>query len=70
LGVVIGLIAEMGFMTPPVGMNAFIVHGVTKVPLANVFRGIVPFALMMVLGTVLILIFPQIALFLPGVMAQ
>ena len=68
IGVLIMLIAEVGFMTPPVGLNAFIVHGVTKVPLSEVFRGVVPFVLVMLLGVVIILIFPQVALFLPNLM--
>ena len=69
MGVLIALIAEIGFMTPPVGLNAFIVHGVTKVPLADVFRGAIPFWIMMIIGVVLLLIFPQIALFLPNIMS-
>lgn len=69
LGVLIALIAEIGFMTPPVGLNAFIVYGVTKVPLADVFQGAIPFVIMMLLGVVLVLIFPQIALFLPNIMS-
>jgi tripartite ATP-independent transporter DctM subunit len=66
LGILITMIAEIGFITPPVGLNAFIVHGVTKVPLADVFRGVIPFVIMMLFGIVLVLIFPQIALFLPN----
>ena len=69
LGILIVLIAETGFMTPPVGLNAFIVHGVTKVPLVDVFRGVIPFVIMMLIGIVLVLIFPQIALFLPNIMS-
>lgn len=68
LGVMIALVAEIGFMTPPVGLNAFVVHGVTKVPLGTVFRGIMPFALVMLLGIILLTIFPKIALFLPNIM--
>lgn len=68
LGILIVVIAEVGFMTPPVGLNAFIVHGVTEVPLSKIFRGVVPFVVMMVLGLVLLIVFPQISLFLPNVM--
>ena len=69
LGVLIALISEIGFMTPPVGLNVFVVHGVTKVPLVDIFRGVLPFLFIMLLGVVLLLVFPQIALFLPGVMS-
>jgi tripartite ATP-independent transporter DctM subunit len=68
LGVLIIVVAEIGFMTPPVGLNAFVVHGVTKVPLTEIFRGVVPFMAIMVLGLILLVIFPQISLFLPGIM--
>lgn len=68
LGVLICLIAEIGFMTPPVGLNSFIVHGVTQVPLVDVFRGVIPFVLVMIIGVILLLFFPQIALFLPNIM--
>lgn len=68
LGVLIAVVAETGFMTPPVGLNAFVVHGVTHVPLGQIFRGTLPFALIMILGLVILTIFPQISLFLPGVM--
>ena len=68
LGVLIVVVAEMGFMTPPVGLNAFVVHGVTHVPLGKIFRGTLPFAIIMLIGLVILTIFPQISLFLPGIM--
>jgi len=67
-GVVLTLLGEMGLITPPVGMNAYVVQGVTKVPLEEVFRGVTPFFLMMLFCLVLLYIFPQIVLFLPNVM--
>jgi TRAP-type C4-dicarboxylate transport system permease large subunit len=68
-GVVLTLLGEMGLITPPVGMNAYVVQGVTKVPLEEVFRGVTPFFLMMLFCLVLLYIFPQIVLFLPNVMS-
>lgn len=68
LGVLVTLMAEIGFMTPPVGLNAFVVHGVTRVPLAEIFRGIVPFMVVMLVGVVILVAFPQISLFLPNIM--
>ncbi len=67
-GVTAGLLAEVALITPPVGMNSFIVHGVTKVPLHEVFRGIVPFFGMMCVCIALMFFFPQITTFLPGIM--
>jgi C4-dicarboxylate transporter, DctM subunit len=68
-GVVIVLITEMGVITPPVGVNVYVVYGVAKdVPLEAIFRGVLPMLLALVICNLLILIFPQIALFLPGLM--
>jgi len=68
-GVVIVLITEMGVITPPVGVNVYVVYGVAKdVPLTTIFRGVLPMLGALLLCNLLILIFPQIALFLPGLM--
>jgi len=65
-GVIIVLILEMGLITPPVGMNVFALAGVTGIPLDTIFRGVLPFVIAMILCVILLVIFPQIALFLPG----
>jgi C4-dicarboxylate transporter DctM subunit len=68
-GVVIVLITEMGVITPPVGVNVYVVYGVAKdVPLENIFRGVLPMLAALLLCNLILLIFPQIALFLPGLM--
>lgn len=68
-GVVIVLVTEMGVITPPVGVNVYVVHGVAKdVPLEDVFIGAFPMLLAMLFCNLILLIFPQIALFLPGLM--
>jgi C4-dicarboxylate transporter DctM subunit len=67
-GVILAIMSEMGLLTPPVGMNSYVVHGVTKVPLHTVFRGIIPFVGAMAIAVILIFIFPQIATWLPSVM--
>jgi len=68
-GVVIVLITEMGVITPPVGVNVYVVYGVAKeVPLETIFRGVLPMLLALVICNLMILAFPQIALFLPGLM--
>jgi TRAP-type C4-dicarboxylate transport system permease large subunit len=68
-GVVIVLITEMGVITPPVGVNVYVVYGVAKdVPLENIFKGVFPMLLALLLCNLILLIFPQIALFLPNLM--
>lgn len=67
-GVIIVLVIEMGLVTPPVGMNVFILNGITGIPLHIIFRGIVPFFLAMAVCVILLAIFPEIALFLPRTM--
>ena len=58
-GVIIVLIIEMGLVTPPVGMNVFILGGMTGIPLDTIFRGIVPFFIAMVICVILLIIFPE-----------
>ncbi len=68
-GVVIVLITEMGVITPPVGVNVYVVYGVAKdVPLEVIFRGVFPMLLALLICNIILLVFPQIALFLPGLM--
>jgi C4-dicarboxylate transporter DctM subunit len=68
-GVIIVLVGEMGVITPPVGINVYVIKGVTlDVPLETIFKGIFPFLIALVVCTVLLIAFPQIALFLPSFM--
>jgi tripartite ATP-independent transporter DctM subunit len=68
-GVVAVLIIQMGILSPPVGLNVFIVKGIVPdVPMYTIFRGIWPFWYAMGLLIILLLMFPQIALFLPNTM--
>jgi tripartite ATP-independent transporter DctM subunit len=68
-GVVIVLISEMGVITPPVGINVYVVSGIAKdVPLQVIFKGVLPMVLAVLICNLAILIFPQIALYLPGLM--
>ncbi|MBE9529812.1 MAG: TRAP transporter large permease, partial [Proteobacteria bacterium] len=60
-GVVIVLITEMGVITPPVGVNVYVVYGVAKdVPLEKIFRGVFPMLLALLLCNLILLLFPQI----------
>jgi tripartite ATP-independent transporter DctM subunit len=68
-GVVIVLISEMGVVTPPVGVNVYVVFGVAKdVPLEEIFKGVLPMVIALLICNLVILFFPQIALFLPSLM--
>lgn len=68
-GVLVVLMSEISLISPPVGINAYIIQGIAKdVPLEEVFRGAVPFIGVLIVATALIVAFPQIALFLPSLM--
>ncbi|MDY7001258.1 MAG: TRAP transporter large permease [Thermodesulfobacteriota bacterium] len=72
-GVIIVLITEMGVITPPVGINVYVVYGVTSrvarpIPLESIFKGIIPFLFAIAAGIALLFIFPEIVLFLPNLM--
>ncbi|MDA8134053.1 MAG: TRAP transporter large permease [Desulfobacteraceae bacterium] len=68
-GVIIVLVAEMGVITPPVGINVYVVYGVAKtIPLETIFKGVAPFLMALIICNLLLLFFPQIATFLPGLM--
>ncbi|MEM1236923.1 MAG: TRAP transporter large permease [Pseudomonadota bacterium] len=65
-GIIVVIVLEMGMISPPVGINVFIVKSIAPdVPMGRIFRGIWPFWFAMALMIVLLIIFPQIALFLP-----
>jgi tripartite ATP-independent transporter DctM subunit len=67
---VLGVIAiEAGLITPPIGMNVYIIAGVAKdIPLHTIFKGAIPFLLSILILIVLIMVFPNIALFLPNIL--
>jgi len=68
-GVIIVLVTQIGVITPPVGINVYVVSGVARdVPLEVIFKGVLPFLAALIIGTLLLIPFPQIALFLPGLM--
>ena len=68
-GVLVVLTLEMGLISPPVGINVFIVKSVApKAELGQIFRGVLPFWLMMILCVAILLAVPQIALILPNTM--
>ena len=68
-GVMIVIMMEMSLITPPVGVNVFVIKGVAQdVPMYTIFRGIWPFWVAMLVCLILLTIFPQIAMVLPNTM--
>ena len=68
-GVIIVLITQIGVITPPVGINVYVVKGVASdVPLQTIFKGVLPFLIALVIGTLTLIPIPEIALFLPSLM--
>lgn len=69
-GVLVVMMVEIGLITPPVGMNVFVVSSSAGVPVETAFRGVLPF-LLPALGLVgLVVVFPQIALWLPSLVIE
>jgi tripartite ATP-independent transporter DctM subunit len=68
-GVVMVIMMEMGQISPPVGINVFVIAAVAKdVPMERIFRGILPFAVSEVAVIIILTVYPKIALFLPNLM--
>ena len=67
-GIFAVIVVEFGLISPPVGMNLFVIKGIAKAPMEDVIYGILPYVLLMFLGLVIVLIFPQLALWLPTTM--
>jgi len=73
-GVIVVMLVQIAIVSPPVGMNLFILHALRRQlagpgkepPISDVFIGVMPFFFTMILTLALIIIFPQIALWLPG----
>ena len=63
------IVLEMGLISPPVGINVFVVKGIAPgVPMGVIFRGIWPFWFAMLAAVLLVLSFPGLALLLPNTM--
>jgi tripartite ATP-independent transporter DctM subunit len=66
-GVIVVLVGEMGVITPPVGVNVFVIKGIVPdVPLERIFKGIFPFLAALIIVTIILMVFPQIATLLPS----
>ena len=65
-GVYLVIVIEIGLITPPVGFNLFVIQGITKRDIVFISRGAVPFFLLMIVAVGILMIFPEIATFLPS----
>ncbi|MGP1397186.1 MAG: TRAP transporter large permease [Inquilinaceae bacterium] len=66
-GVVNVLVIELGMITPPIGINVFVLHGMARdLPLPTIFRGVMPFIVADVFRLALLILVPPLALWLPG----
>ena len=64
-GILLVITSEIGFLTPPLGVNLFVAMGIAKVTLEQISRAVVPYIIMLTLITVMLTAFPQISLWLP-----
>lgn len=65
-GILLMINLELALITPPVGMNLFVIKGIANAPLVEVIRGSLPYAVLMMIGLMIVFVFPQVALYLPG----
>ncbi len=69
-GVIIVMVVAMGVITPPVGMNVYIIKGVAKdIPTETIFKGVWPFIIAICVCLAILIAFPQIVTFLPNLLA-
>lgn len=69
-GIIITRVTEIGVITPPVGMNVYVIKGVARdVPLSTIFKGVMPFLMADVVSVLLLLFVPQITLWLPSLIS-
>jgi TRAP-type C4-dicarboxylate transport system permease large subunit len=73
-GVMIVMITQMGVITPPIGINVYVVYGVAQtvfrqtIPLQTIFKGVVPFVIALIAGVIILILFPRIILYLPNLL--
>ena len=68
-GVIVVMTVELGLITPPVGMNVFVINSIAReVSLVTIFRGVIPFVLTDIVRLIILVAFPAIVLFLPMTM--
>ncbi|GJL80412.1 MAG: C4-dicarboxylate ABC transporter permease [marine bacterium B5-7] len=66
-GILLMINLELALITPPVGMNLFVIKGIAKAPLGEVIHGILPYVLLLMLGLAIVMVFPATAVWLPTI---
>lgn len=67
-GVIIILVMMLGLITPPVGMNCYVVSGIARdIPLSTIFRGVLPYSISLLISIVIMTIFPSLVTWLPNI---
>ena len=64
-GILLMINLELALITPPVGMNLFVIKGIAKAPLSDVIRGALPYAALMLLGLIIVFAVPALSTWLP-----
>lgn len=68
-GIIMVKMVEIGLITPPVGINVFVIKGIASdVPMSQIFKGVIPFLAGDIIQVAILIMFPQIVTFLPGIM--
>ena len=66
-GVIMTIVMEMGLIHPPVGLNIFVINNIAPdIPVSKIVWGVLPFIVLMALGILVLCVFPQISMWLPG----
>ena len=69
-GIMMVMVIEIGMITPPIGLNVFVVHGMAKdLPLKVIFTGILPFLVADLIRLGILAVWPEVTLWLPSTMA-
>ncbi len=69
-GVIVSVITMIGIIIPPVAINVFVVSGVTRVPISEIYKGVYPFIVGMSICLIVFILFPQISLWLPNLLMK
>jgi TRAP-type C4-dicarboxylate transport system permease large subunit len=68
IGVVATLSVEIGMITPPVGLNLFVLRSNSGLKMSTIIKGSLPYVIVLLIGLVILTLFPQIALLIPSLM--
>ena len=71
LGIITLMVVEIGLITPPVGLNVFVINSLARdVPMIDTFRGVVPFLMSDMVRLTLVVVFPIVTLILPALLGR